>query len=122
MKYAKRRRTGLWVAGFIIILEIMVVLLNRRRNESWLLFWYDLRSGFADNREYLFELIVCGVLVLLLLFILFVSGKYNIKLKWKICVMRHRISVLLKPEQIILVPVLLTICLNLCYVNRGGRV
>lgn len=84
MKYAKKRFAGLWAAAFITIFEIMVVLLNRRRNVTWGLFWYDLRSGFADNQGYFCELTVCSVLLLIVILGLFQSGKYRIKLIWKI--------------------------------------
>ena len=41
------------VLFLVTICEIIILWLNRKLSEPWNLLWYDLQSGFSDNKEYL---------------------------------------------------------------------
>ncbi len=72
------------------ICEIIILWLNRKLSEPWNLLWYDLQSGFSDNKEYLNKFLFAFIIFLICYFFYLANNKDGFSFVWHIRIGKRR--------------------------------
>ena len=72
------------ILACITVCEGVILWLNKQYGESWKLFFYDFKSGFVDNSEYLKKFVLVFGAFFLLYFFYMICDKDGLSFEWHI--------------------------------------